>query len=291
MIIVKLVGGLGNQMFQYAAGRRLSYMHNTELKFDFQGMNEGTKRSYELGVFNIKEKFATSLEIAKIKFKKRKILNKIADKIFHIPPIYSTTYIKEKHFHFDPEILNLLDGVYLDGFWQSENYFKDIMGIIRTEFTIKTPQTKKNKELSEIIKLHNSVSIHFRRGDYVSNTKNNIKHGTCELDYYERCIQIITQKIYNPYFILFSDDPQWVSTNFKIKNQLNLINHNRAEFAYEDLRLMSQCKHHIIANSSFSWWGAWLNPNPNKIILTPKEWFRTTKLDVRDLIPPNWIKI
>lgn len=291
VIIVKLFGGLGNQMFQYAAGRRLANLHNTDLKFDFQGLNYKIKRNYALSIFNINEKFATSREIGNLKFKRRNLLKKIVAKIFNIPPKHSLAHIKEKYFNFDPEILNQPNEVYLSGYWQSEKYFKDIEEIIRNEFTIKYPQTGKNKDFAKQINSCESVSIHIRRGDYISDAEVNQYHGICELDYYYSCIKQMTQKIDKPIFFVFSDEPAWTRENFRIDYPTVIIEHNSPENAYEDLRLMSQCKHNIIANSSFSWWGAWLNSNPYKIIFSPRIWFANTDRCDYDLVPKNWTKV
>lgn len=292
MVITHLIGGLGNQMFQYAAGRRLAHIHKTELKLDIQEFEKYTLRKYALGVFNIKENFATVEEIVRLKVRKKISLpRRIISKIFKTWYSPRLTYAKENYFHFEPIILKAPDNVYLKGYWQSEKYFKDIEEIIRKEFTIKIPQAGRNRELSDIINSCESVSVHIRRGDYVSNPSVNKKHGACKLDYYQCCLQIISQKVNNPRFFLFSDDPKWVKDNFKMNYPLTIVDHNSADNVHEDLRLMAQCKHNIIANSTLSWWGAWLNPNPNKIVFTPKKWFENNELSIIDLIPRNWLKI
>ena len=292
MIIVELFGGLGNQMFQYAAGRRLAHFRKTELKLNISEFESYNSRSYSLNIFNLQEeKFATLVEISRLLYGKRSLLKRAISKIQHMRPKLLSTYIKERYFSFDPAILNLPDGIYLDGYWQSEKYFKDIEEIIRREFTIKVPQTGNNKELSKIIQSCESVSIHIRRGDYISDSDVNKKHGECELSYYFNCIQMINGKIKKPTFFVFSDDCKWVHENFRLNYPMVIVDQNDSEHAYEDMRLMSQCKHNIIANSTFSWWAAWLNPNPDKMVFSPRKWFKTEELDDRDLIPETWLKI
>ena len=136
----------------------------------------------------------------------------------------------------------------------------------------------------------NSVSLHIRRGDYVSNQKTNQTHGTCDLDYYQRCITEIEKEVENPYFFVFSDEIEWVKENLKINHPAEYVDQNTGDKSYEDMRLMSQCKHNVIANSSFSWWGAWLNSYPDKIVFAPKRWFASDKHNTKDLIPEGWKK-
>ncbi len=291
MIIVKLFGGMGNQMFQYAAARRLAYVHRTELKLDISHFNSQNLRRYSLNCFNIRNDFATLGEINKFKPWEMKLTRRIFSKIKRCFSKPDHFFVKENFFYFNPEILNLQNEVYLSGYWQSEEYFKNIEEIIRREFTIKVPQNGKNRKLAKMITSSESVSLHIRRGDYATNLSVNKKHGICKLDYYQRCVQMITQKSDNPRFFLFSDDPEWVKTNFKIDYPLNIIDHNNADCAFEDLRLMSQCKHNIIANSTLSWWGAWLNSNPNKIVFAPKKWFKAGDLKDKDLIPSTWSRV
>lgn len=292
MVITRLIGGLGNQMFQYAVGRRLAHVLGVELKLDiteFDNYKLRTFRTYSLGNFNIREKFASPGEVAVLA--RPTILERMRAKVLRRPPRPPRTYIREKHFHFDPDILNLLDGVYLDGYWQSEKYFADIAKIIRREFTVKVPQTGENQELGEQINSRESVSLHVRRGDYALDPHTNKVHGCCGIDYYLRCVEFINSKVKNAHFFAFSDEPQWIAENLKLPCSMTIVNHNNTSKEYEDLRLISQCKHHIIANSSFSWWGAWLSSNQVKTVLAPKRWFNTDEHNTKDLIPDGWVRI
>ncbi len=293
MVIVKLIGGLGNQLFQYAAARKLANKHSTELKLDVSGFETYKLHKYSLSHFNIQENFASEGEINALTGQRKEgTITRIFRRALHKPAKLPATHIKEKNpFHFDPEILNLPDGVYLEGYWQSEKYFSDIESIVRKELTVKTPLSGKDKELAKQMDSCDSVSIHIRRGDYVTNPHTSMVHGTSDLDYYNRCIRSIAESVKNPHFFVFSDDPEWVRDNLNPPYPTTFVDHNGADRNHEDLRLMSQCKHNIIANSTFSWWGAWLNSNPEKVVLAPKLWFRSDKYNNKDLIPDRWIKI
>lgn len=291
MIITKLIGGLGNQMFQYAAGRRAAYVNNTALKLDISGYENQvgiTPREYMLHIFNIKEDFATEKEINKLK----KRINFIQKKLNKIHPVFANqTYIKDKGYNFDSDILNISDNSYLEGYWGSEKYFKDSEEIIRKDFTFKNKPDVVNKKMITRIKNCESVSIHIRRGDYVRDKKTHDFHGVCGLDYYRRALEYMTRKVKKPYFFVFSDDIKWAKQNLILKYSCVYVDHNIGKKDYEDMRLMSMCEHNIIANSSFSWWGAWLNNNPNKIVIAPKKWFANRAINTKDLIPNTWIQI
>lgn len=290
MIIVKLKGGLGNQFFQYAVGRHLAEIHRTVLKMDISFFRTYELHTYSVWPFNIQENFASPEEVAALMFRRQGIAERIIRRVLRKPPKPAPTYIREKYFHFDPEILKLPDNIYLDGYWQSEKYFADIAGIIRQEFTIKTPPAGKDKELGERIASCESVNLHIRRGSYLLPPYNSV-HGTCSSDYYFRCAEYLAQTIKHLHFFIFSDEPEWARDNLKLSYPSTLVDHNGADKDYEDLRLMSQCKHHIIANSTFSWWGAWLNQNPEKIVLASKRWFKSDDHNPKDLIPDEWIRV
>lgn len=290
MIITKLIGGLGNQMFQYATGRRMAHFNNTELKLDITGYKNQvgiTPREYMLHIFNIQENFASESEINKLK--KNNFVQKILKKIH--PVFTNKSYIKEKGHNFDPDILNIGDNTYLEGYWTSEKYFRDIEDIIRKEFTLKNKPDEVNQKMICRIKSCNSASIHIRRGDYVEDKKTNQFHGVCALRYYLKAVALIAKKVKNPQFFVFSDDLQWTKQNLHLEFPYIYDDHNAGKKDYEDMRLMSECKHNIIANSSFSWWGAWLNKSTNKIVITPKRWFKDPLIKTVDLIPKSWLKI
>jgi len=285
MIIVRLKGGLGNQLFQYAAGRRLAQHHKTILKIDISIFESYKVHEYSLGVFNIQENIASADEIGSLTARDKGIKNLIL-RIFGKP----RARINENHFHFDRRILSLPDNVYLDGYWQSEKYFSGIFDIIKSEFTVKAPQVGRNKEISGMIYSAESVSLHIRRGTYLK-PPYNYTHGICPPEYYYSGIKYLESKIKHPHFFVFSDDPQWARDNLKLSYPVSYVDNNSAGKGYEDLRLMSQCKYHIIANSTFSWWGAWLSNYPGKIIIAPKRWFNVSRHNAADVYPARWVKL
>jgi len=289
MIITKLVGGLGNQMFQYAIGRNLAKKNNTNLKLDLSFYNEqqtDSKRNYSLKYFNILENIATEEEIKKLR--RNECKNGRRHLLHNLFFANKSIYIKEKQFNFDKNVLNASNNFYLSGYWQSEKYFKNIEDIIRKEFTLKTNSKQSLEELTEKIKKSNSISLHVRRGDYANNPNTRSHHGLCPIEFYEEAIKIATEKYSDIHLFVFSDDIEWVKENLKTDSPTIFVEDNKD---YEDLILMSKCKHNIITNSSFSWWGAWLNQNPNKIVIAPKKWFNDPKTNTEDLIPKSWIQI
>ncbi|HAH32832.1 MAG TPA: alpha-1,2-fucosyltransferase [Elusimicrobia bacterium] len=290
MIIVKLVGGLGNQMFQYALGRRLSVKNNLPLKFDISYLGKANRPfTYRLEHLNTAGTVATAGEIARLKCGSG-LKAVIAGLLGY--PRYSDRYVKENGLRFQESVLNLKGGAYLDGYWGNEKYFTDIRDILLAEFTVKAALDGENKRIAELIAATNSVSLHVRRGDYVSDPGAARVLGTCPLDYYSKAVELICAKAPDPHFFVFSDDQAWVKDNIKIAlHQVTYVDHNDGEHEFEDLRLMTLCRHNIIANSSFSWWGAWLNKKNHKTVLAPAKWFVDPTINASDFIPPSWTKI
>lgn len=288
MIILKICGGLGNQMFQYAMGKSLSIDKNCDLKLDITTYDKLKNRPFELSIFDIENQIANETTLAKFSYKKN-LFTRIQKKIDKLKSPYKRVVIKEQNFNFDRNILDLdvEKGIYLEGYWQSEKYFFHNSETIRKIFTFKPELSIENKKNIELICNTNSISLHVRRGDYL----NNKRLFTCSLDYYQKAIEYISKKVSNPTFFLFSDDPDWVKHNLKISYDHHFIINNNNNNDFEDMRLMSLCKHNIIANSSFSWWGAWLNNNHDKIVIAPKNWFKDNNINTDDLIPENWIKL
>jgi len=291
LIITNIIGGLGNQMFQYAAARHLSLKLASDLKVDISDFS-GYKlhQGFELDrLFNIDAKPALDEDVSKIiGVQKYNLMRRILRKR-QLKYLRHKNYIVEPHFNYWDGVNYLNDNSYLDGYWQSERYFDDNADKIRAEFTFKIPFSKINSEIAAHILQVNAISLHVRRGDYVTNPKN-AYIGFCSLDYYKAAINQMISKIKDPIFFIFSDDIAWVKNNLLFANQAVFVDHNKNTESYNDMRLMSLCKHHIIANSSFSWWGAWLNTNPDKLVIAPKNWFRNGIND-KDLIPVEWMRL
>ncbi|MDD1698358.1 MAG: alpha-1,2-fucosyltransferase [Methanoregula sp.] len=279
-------------MFQYAIGRKLSCMHKVPLKLDVSGFKEYTLRTYRLSHFPIPADFASDFDIENIKFHNRSgILRSLDSLTSRFQPYYQRNVFKEPHFPYDPNILKCNNHVYLEGYWQTEKYFKDIKEIILRDFTIVEEPDPRNKTMADQIRGSESVSIHVRRGDYVTNPTTNAYHGTCSEDYYKKAIQIIKNRVHKPQFFIFSDDLTWVREHLDIGYPTVFVDFNGPDKDYEDLRLMSLCQNHIIANSSFSWWGAYLGSDPGKIVIAPKRWFKKTDIITSDLLPESWIQL
>lgn len=297
MIIVNIIGGLGNQMFQYAFGYAMAQRMQTELKLDIHKLDtriviEGyTLREYGLGLYHITNKVASFDEVVMLMYQEETLLQKIARKLARKQRAYSASCYPECSSHFDENILHLHGNFYFIGYWQNEKYFREYSQDIRNIFTLKKSIQQTTEQYKQLIINCNSVGVHIRRGDYVTNPHTNSVHGTCDLAYYRNAVALIQEKSADPHFFIFSDDLEWVKANFDFIEQKTFVELDEAAPDHEEMYLMSQCQHNIIANSSFSWWGAWLNQNPQKIVIAPKKWFRDQTRNTKDIIPETWIRL
>lgn len=268
MITVKLQGGLGNQLFQYALGRALSKQLRTDLFLDTSFYKNKADRSYMLGSFRVK---ATEKSI------------NTETKNVHI--------VREKTENFDPAILESGEDSFLNGFWQSEKYFKNIATDLRDEIALKNPLPDSAQEITKKMAATESVFVHVRRGDYTTSKHQRI-YAQCTEGYYRKALKTIKTSVkkQNLHVFVFSDDIEWVKNNIAFEDPVNFMERGRFTDA-EELVLMSMCKHSVTANSTYSWWAAWLNANPNKIVVTPRKWFIGGTRNEKDLIPESWIRL
>lgn len=285
MIIVKLQGGLGNQMFQYALGRALSLRHNTPLAFDWSYLQKPNQSSRTLRIegLTVSLKEVSPEEIDRYTGTASKIMDRFR-------PETKKKKIIEKGACFDSKILERNDG-YFDGHWQTPKYFEGYEKILRQEFTLKNPLGEKATEmLAKIQSEKNPVSVHIRRGDYVSIPKIAEIHRALPLSYYESAMEKIRAALPDASFFVFSDDIVWAKEHFPKKYPVTFVSSLEIP-DYEEMSLMKNCNHHITANSTFSWWAAWLCDNPQKTVIAPKQWFKNPTRAIEDLIPPTWIQL
>lgn len=280
MIVVTLKGGLGNQMFQYAAAKALALKHNTGVCIDqsFLNANPGgqwTKREYELSVFP-----------ALRNLNEYSLLNKISGKI---SPRKRFT---ETGLTYDKQIEYCGSDVHLEGYFQSDKYFLRYANEIKEDFAFPVPLSEANRfHLRELYNTSGAISVHVRRGDMVTLKSANDHHGTLSREYYHTAFETM-RSLYGKdllYFV-FSDDQEWAKANIIPPGRVVYVDSIPGR-AVEDMNLMSVCQHHVVANSSFSWWGAWLGSSSNKTVIAPKNWFRDSVHDTSDLLPEHWIRL
>jgi hypothetical protein len=288
MVLVRLTGGLGNQMFQYAAGRALADRLDTELLLDARAFERTlalrpyTSRAYALSPFKLRAGLASAQALKAwpawiVEIGMRLRIARPLLRRWHFEP--AITY--------DARLRTLQAPICLVGYWQSERYFVDIADAIRTEFTLRQPLAGANAGLLEQARSGNSVGLHVRRGDFVSLDNAAQMHGLCSLDYYRCAIALLRARCANCRFLVFSDDPAWARAELPLDASAVFVSGNDAS-PERDLALMRACKHHIIANSSFSWWAAWLGYSPQQIVIAPTPWYANPKLDTRDLAVSRW---
>lgn len=286
-------GGLGNQLFCYAAARRLALVNDAELVIDdITGFERDSRfhRKYALDRFHIPVRKATARERLEPFERYRRGLAKLSARVW---PFDKRSYLEQKGNDFVPSLLTLRvqKTVYLDGWWQSEDYFKDVQEVIRRDLRIIPPQDANNRESSRKIKAEISVGVHVRWFERA--TQRNLEVGNnLKQDYYARAAKVIEDRITEPHYFVFSDD--WVAASEMLalpKDRTTYVCHNQAETeAYADLWLMTQCNHFIIANSTFSWWGAWLAESAEKIVITPNVAHSgLSAWGFQGLVPNGWL--
>lgn len=276
MIIVQLSGNLGNQMFQYALGRRLSLIHHTDLKLDIAGF-ETSQDNYKLDRFHIRASVAEKKDVSQlINLHLLRGGEKTVD-----PALFpARTNIEE-----NPYIVTLRDNTYLTGQCWTLDYFNSIAKTLRKELREKTRPEGLNKKYLRQIAKEQSVSIYICRGGAESDDLRALP-----TDYYYRAVEYVANRLKKPAFYIFSDDPAWCKQHFSINYPCHFVDHNDAAALFEDFRLMRSCKHNIIANAPLSWWSAWLNPNPKKLVVAPKNWFADAR-DAEEFLPRKWIRL
>jgi len=285
MIIIKLTGGIGNQMFQYAFGRYLSKVLDQELFLNIEIYDLGlSNRSYDLNIFELANvKVGNSNDVIDIITNSGQSISQIIEKSFEYDELiveYLLQYnkIKKKQTHF-----------VLIGYWQSEKYFKTIYHLLFKDFKFKNPLKPKWAKINNIIKGTNSIMLNVRRGDYLDKLD---YHGVVKDEYINRSILYMEKNVKDPYFFIFSDDMDWCKKNIKMNNNIMFVGEEYYDPQYQYyLQLMVNCKHFIIANSTFAWWSAYLSQNNDKIVIAPKNWFYDKSINTKDIIPDNWIKI
>lgn len=300
MKVVNLKGGLGNQFFQYAFGKSLEKETGATVKYDTTWFENVT--GYDHGILYL-DFFETEYEVADKKeiesmYPLDRLGKNIAERLSRITPFVSQLlfgYFKEIGLHenvilkskpyqfkYSPKVYSTGKNSYFDGYWQTTQYVDKVSDILIKEFRLTDSLSEQSEVVNKEINKSESVSIHIRRGDY---TKNN---HTLPVDYYKKSVEEIESRIEDPQYYIFSDDINWVRNNLKINGNCTYIDHNGAETAYEDLILMSSCNHNIIANSTFSWWGAWLNQHRSAIVLAPEIWLGWGNTDDMDILPNAW---
>lgn len=289
---VRIFGGIGNQMFQYAMAKALATRHNLELLLDTSLAVQAKTRPYRLDAFSVSSpKLPTRIAQNMIRVAcSRRTAIKPVSRLLCASAGFELAEETRQH-AFDPSLdaraRSLPDGhtLCLHGYWQCPEYFTADADIIRREFQVKLPPSPANQALLRLIQASNSVSLHVRRGDYLTLKPPPV----LTLAYYIAAVQIVAARLANPHFFVFSDDMAWARQNLRLSHRTTFVDVNSESSAQEDLRLMSACRHHVIANSTFSWWGAWLNPHPDKLVVAPKFWSCTLDSYFPEMMPPDWV--
>jgi hypothetical protein len=287
-LVVNLLGGLGNQLFQYACGWALAQEHGREMVLDAGSFDQYKLRPFLLDRLKIKARRASDAELEAWGLPAGR-LARIRRRLFGT----AIASVREPAYTWNPVQLPAGKDVWLNGYWQSERYFAAYKKDLRAQFAVKAAVNGPNARLLKTIRAAGAkaCAVHVRRGDYVSSALAARTHGTVGPDYYAAAVAKLRTKVKGAKLFVFSDDPAWARANLPFAAQASFVDANGPEAPEQDLRLMAACRHFVLANSSFSWWGAWLGEGPRSLVLAPLRWFKTPKLDPRDLLPARWERV
>lgn len=292
MVISYILGGLGNQMFQYAAGRALALATRQPFRLDLSDF--GTYKPHQ--GFEIERVFPAPVQVADradvwdvLGWRSGRLTRRMLKQVRSLR-LHGTCLAIEPHFQYWPGLMEHDGSCYLMGYWQSERYFQAFEPAIREDFCFRRPLEGQNRNIAECMREGQSVSLHVRRTDYLSHKKTAKVMAVQDEGYYRRASEYLSRTLDSPEYYIFSDDMDWVREHLGFLPNAVLIDHNHGADSYQDMQLMSCCRHHVIANSSFSWWGAWLNPAPDKIVIAPRTWF-CNGFDDTDLVPSRWMRL
>jgi len=301
MIITRLTGGLGNQMFQYAAGLALAEHLRTVLKLDVSWFSNDpayeAHNRYALSCLNVTEQFATAEEVDRVRGHGFTRIEKISARLAKALSFdrYASQFSQPSNVHYEPgggfypEFFDQPDHTYLHGIWQSPRFFESIANLLRLHFSFRYPPQPRVAEAAAMIQTDGpSAAVHFRRGDYVRNPSFNKQIGVVSLDYYDRALALLREQAPDVKLYIFSDDIDAIEREFKPPVPHVFMRVTQPWHSYDKIRLMSLCDHAIISNSTFAWWSAWLNPNPSRLVFAPTPWFSGSEYSNADILPQSW---
>ena len=289
-VIARIEGGLGNQLFQYAAARSLADRLGCDLALDLRGLVENGDRPFQLDVYRIRASVASSQQLQGLPDWRSSRWGRIRANLSQFAPAFlSFPVFWPRSFAFDRRFEQIGRPVYLVGYWQSEKYFAWNRTRLLQDIQLLVPLPA-NTHLLEDIRNNHCVALHIRRGDYVSNTAAAQFHGLCDMAYYHAAINALKARFPDIHVFVFSDEPAWARANLVLDVPTRYVDANPPDQAHVDLELMRQCRHHVIANSSFSWWGAWLGETPAQVVYAPERWFADPATDTADVVPARWIQ-
>jgi len=285
-VILGLMGGLGNQLFQYAAARALSLKLNSHLVIDLSWFLGDYGRKCSLESFILPALYSNQYKMALFGFGRfsRRFLKELLRKRL------GASIYEEPHFHYDGNFKNIKGSVYLRGYFQSPKYFSGFEDQLRADLKFPSDYPEKLKPILQRIDETDAIAIHIRRGDYLANKKNIDIYHSQSNQYYFEAVSMLSKSLKNPYCFIFSDDHSWVKANLSFDIPYEIVDVNSPDEPFWDLMLMSRCKHFAIANSSFSWWAAWLSDNSQKMVIAPKKWFKFDE-NIHDLLPIDWVRL
>lgn len=290
-VIARIEGGLGNQLFQYAAARSLADRLGCNLALDLRGLDENGDRPFQLDLYNIRASIASPQQLQNLphwhpsrRGRIRSDLSQIAPAFFSFPVFWP------RSFAFDHRFEKISQPVYLVGYWQSEKYFARNRASLLKDIQLAVPLPSDMPLLNQIRGV-NSVALHIRRGDYVSNAAASEFHGLCDMSYYHAAVNALKVRFPDIHVFVFSDEPGWAKKNLILGVPTHYVDANSMDKGFIDLEFMRHCRHHVIANSSFSWWGGWLCESDLQIVYAPKRWFADAAMDTSDVVPERWIQL
>lgn len=290
-VIARIEGGLGNQLFQYAAARSLADRLRCNLALDLRGLDENGDRPFQLDLYNIRASVASAQQLRNLPGWRTSRWGRLRSNFSQIAPaFFSFPVFWPRSFAFDQRFEKISQPVYLVGYWQSEKYFSWNRERLLRDIQLATPLPSDMPLLNQIRGV-NSVALHIRRGDYVSNATASEFHGLCDMSYYHAAINAMKVRFPNIHVFVFSDEPDWAKKNLILGVPTHYVDENSMDKGHIDLELMRHCRHHVIANSSFSWWGSWLCEADQQVVHAPKRWFADATTDTSDVVPERWIQL
>jgi Glycosyl transferase family 11 len=287
-VVMRLAGGLGNQLFQYAAGLALAESRRARLLLDLSLYRRDKLRTYALDAFAVEPSFVPRPWASLMGTFDRRLVGRAMKTLM---PVVGWHYVLDRGQGCDATVFPPGGSLVLEGYWQSENYFAGVADRVRAAFRFRDPPDAANAACLDRIAAGPAVAAHVRRGDYASAPEITATYGLCGPDYYRAAADYLQQTVPNARYFVFSDDPDWAEQHLRWPGPSEVVRHNVGKRDADDLRLMAACDHFVIANSSFSWWGAWLANKPDKVVVAPKRWFAGAGHAEADRVPPEWVRL